>query len=91
MPLLLEEPSLLPWQSGCERMTSTYPCPMGPPDKSQACAKVENELSIMERCLCGKLFPRNLIEPGLEEVSEDPRRRELYRLWVARNCHFIKN
>ena len=67
------------------------PFPMGPPDKSQACAKVENEFSIMERCFCGKLFPRNLIEPGLEEVSEDPRRRELYRLWVARNCHFINN
>ena len=26
-----------------------------------------------------------------EEVAEDPRRRELYRLWLARNCHFINN
>ena len=27
----------------------------------------------------------------MEEVSEDPRRKELYRLWVARNCAFINN
>ena len=25
------------------------------------------------------------------KISEDPRRRELYRLWLARNCHFINN
>ena len=28
---------------------------------------------------------------GEEEVVEDPRRRELYRLWLARNCAFMNN
>ena len=28
---------------------------------------------------------------GEEEVVEDPRRRELYRLWLARNCAFFNN
>ena len=23
--------------------------------------------------------------------AEDPRRRDLYRLWMARNCHFLNN
>ena len=26
-----------------------------------------------------------------EEINEDPRRRDLYRLWMARNCHFLNN
>jgi hypothetical protein len=38
-----------------------------------------------------KLFPRKVISAGAAEISEDPRRRELYRLWLARNCHFINN
>ena len=63
----------------------------GPPSKGQSCAKVDNEHSAQETVTCGKLFPRKLILPGNEEVSEDPRRRELYRLWLARNCHFINN
>jgi hypothetical protein len=67
------------------------PFPHGPPHKDQPCAKVENEHSAMERAVCGKLFPRKLIQPGCEEVSEDPRRRELYRVWLARNCHFVNN
>ena len=67
------------------------PFPHGPPHKDQPCAKVENEYSAMERAVCGKLFPRKLIQPGCEEVSEDPRRRELYRVWLARNCHFVNN
>ena len=24
-------------------------------------------------------------------MAEDPRRRDLYRLWLARNCHFLNN
>jgi hypothetical protein len=32
-----------------------------------------------------------VISAGAAEISEDPRRRELYRLWLARNCHFINN
>ena len=28
--------------------------------------------------------PRKVIEAGMEEVAEDPRRRGLYRLWMAR-------
>ena len=27
----------------------------------------------------------------MEEVAEDPRRRDLYRLWMARNCNFLNN
>ena len=26
-----------------------------------------------------------------EEIAEDPRRRDLYRLWLSRNCHFLNN
>ena len=63
----------------------------GPPSKGQPCAKVDNEHSHLESVECGKLFPRPLVDPGSEEVQEDPRRRELYRLWLGRNCHFINN
>ena len=45
----------------------------------------------MERVSCKKLFPRKLVAPGEEEVAEDPGRRDLYRLWMARNCHFLNN
>ena len=45
----------------------------------------------MEKVTCNKIFPRKLIEAGMEEVAEDPRRRDLYRLWLARNCHFLNN
>ena len=31
------------------------------------------------------------MHPGGEEVAEDPRRRDLYRLWLARNCNFLNN
>ena len=63
----------------------------GPPAKGQSCAKVENEHSHSEKVACGKLFPRKPILPGSEEVCEDPRRRELFRLWLARNCNFMNN
>ena len=67
------------------------PYALGPPGKHQPCAKVEHEHSSMETVHCNKLYPRKLIEAGQEEVAEDPRRRELYRLWMARNCHFLNN
>ena len=67
------------------------PFPSGPPSKGQSCAKVENEHSCQEKTYCGKMFPRKLIIPGSEEVAEDPLRRELYRLWLARNCAFMNN
>ena len=65
--------------------------PMGPPEKDQACAAVENEHAAQERCSCNKLYPRKCIAAGEEEINEDPRRRDLYRLWLARNCHCINN
>ena len=67
------------------------PYPMGPPSKDQRCAHVDDEHSTNERVSCNKMFPRKLIHPGCEEVAEDPRRRDLYRLWMARNCHFLNN
>jgi hypothetical protein len=63
----------------------------GPPSKGQSCAKVDDEHSSKESVTCGKLFPRDTIEPGHEKILEDPRRRELYRLWIGRNCKFINN
>ena len=67
------------------------PFALGPPARGQACCAVENENTTQEKYSCNKLFPRKLIDPGEEEISEDPRRRELYRLWMARNCHFMNN
>lgn len=67
------------------------PFPMGPPGKEQPCATVDNEHSAQERCICNKLYPRKCIVPGQEEINEDPRRRDLYRLWLGRNCHFLNN
>jgi DNA replication protein DnaC len=67
------------------------PFPQGPPAKCQACAKVDNEHSSMERVTCGKLYPRRGIVAGGAEIAEDPRRRELYRLWLSRNCSYINN
>ena len=67
------------------------PFPMGPPGREQACACIEHEHSTRERCSCNKLYPRKCIDPGQEEINEDPRRRKLDRLWLARNCHFINN
>ena len=64
---------------------------MGPPSKEQRCAHVEDEHSCMESVTCNKLFPRKVIEAGMEEVAEDPRRRDMYRLWMARNCNFLNN
>jgi len=31
------------------------------------------------------------VQAGGGEVMEDPRGRELYRLWLGRNCNFINN
>ena len=67
------------------------PFPQGPPARGQACCAVENENSNQEKYSCNKLFPRKLIGVGEEEISEDPRRLQLYRLWMARNCHFMNN
>ena len=67
------------------------PFASGPPSKSQACAKTEHEHSSLERTECGKLFPRKVVDAGAGEILEDPRRRELYRLWLGRNCSFINN
>ena len=67
------------------------PYAMGPPGKDQQCAHVDDAHSTKERVYCNKLFPRKLIQPGEEEVAEDPRRHDLYRLRMARNCHFIHN
>jgi hypothetical protein len=67
------------------------PFALGPPSKEQPCAAVDNEHSAKEKVTCNKLYPRKEIEPGTEEVAEDPRRRDLYRLWLARNCNFLNN
>ena len=67
------------------------PYAVGQPGKDQPCAHVDHEHSTMEKVYCNKLYPRKLIEAGKEEVAEDPRRRDLYRLWMARNCHFLNN
>ena len=67
------------------------PYPLGPPGKDQSCAHVEHEHSTMEKVDCNKQYPRKLIEAGKEEVAEDPRRHDLYSLWMARNCHFLNN
>ena len=55
------------------------PYAMGPPGKEQRCAHVEDEHSSKEAVTCNKLFPRKVIEAGMEEVAEDPRRRDLYK------------
>ncbi len=34
---------------------------------------------------------RECINPGSATIEEDPRRRELSRLWLARNCYFLNN
>ena len=65
--------------------------PCGPPAKSQACAKTDNEHSSHERTERGKLYPRKTVQAGGGEIMEDPRRRKLYRLWLGRNCNFINN
>ena len=67
------------------------PFPLGPPAKGQPCCAVDHEHSTMEKLSCNKLFPRKCIRPGQEEIIEDPRRRGLFRLWLARNCNFINN
>ena len=58
----------------------------GHPSADQSCAVEEGG-----RLYCNKLFPRKILRPGEEELSEDPRRRQLFRLWLARNCHFMNN
>ena len=58
----------------------------GPPSVHQSCAAEDKG-----RIYCNKLFPRPLVHPGKTEISEDPCRRELYRLWLGRNCKFLNN
>ena len=67
------------------------PFPMGPPARAQPCAKVDCEFTSRETTSGGKLFPRKLIAAGAAEVAEDPRRQELFRLWMGRNSNFINN
>ena len=67
------------------------PHAMGPPGKEQRRARIDDEHSTKEHASCNELFPRKLVHPEGEEVAEDPRRRDLYRLWMARNCHFLNN
>ena len=67
------------------------PFPQGPPAKTQACCKIDNEHSSTERTSCGKLYPRSEVPASAAVIQEDPRRRELYRLWLSRNCLFINN
>lgn len=67
------------------------PFALGPPSKDQPCASVDNEHSAKEKITCNKLYPRKTIDPGAEEIAEDPRRRDLYRLWLARNCNYLNN
>ena len=52
---------------------------------------MDQEHSAAEKLSCNKLFPRKCIDPGEEEIAEDPRRRDLFRLWLARNGHFMNN
>ena len=56
------------------------PYAMGPPGKEQRCAHVDDEHSAKEKVTCNKMFPRKVIEAGVEEVAENPRRHDLYRL-----------
>ena len=62
------------------------PFPNGPPGAHQSCAAEDKG-----RIYCNKLYPRKTVRPGQEEISEDPRRRDLFRLWLARNCKFLNN
>ena len=69
------------------------PHPGGPPLPRQSCAKLlpGTEGTDHEVAYCGKLFPRALRKPGEEAIAEDPHRRNLYRIWLARNCHLMNN
>ena len=58
----------------------------GAPSAHQSCAAEDKG-----RIYCNKLYPRQLVHPGKTEIMEDPRRRELFRLWLGRNCHFLNN
>ena len=62
------------------------PFPNGPPGAHQSCAAEDKG-----RIYCNKLYPRKILRPGKEEISEDPRRHDLFRLWLSRNCHFLNN
>ena len=35
---------------------------------------------------CNKLYPGKCMRPGQDEVIKDPRRRGLFRLWLARTA-----
>ena len=67
------------------------PFPRGPPRICQACAKVDNANTDHEKIYCGKCFPREIIPAHSGDVTEDPHRKDLYRLWLARNCNYINN
>ena len=67
------------------------PYALGTPRKEARCAHADDEHSRKERVSCNKLFPRKLVEPGAEEVVEDPRCHDIYWLWMARNCHLLYN
>ena len=48
------------------------PFAVGPPSKDQPCCAVDQEHSAAEKLSCNKLFPRKCIDPGEEEIAEDP-------------------
>ena len=82
--------SLAEW---CNMHDWHVPHPNGPQHTKQSCARVlkETEGTSQEMCYCGKLFPRETRKPGEECIAEDPHRRDLYRVWLARNCRFMNN
>ncbi len=57
----------------------------------QSCATIGKEHSTQQRVSCNKLCPRKILLPGRGEIAEDPGRRDLYRLSLARNCRFLSN
>ena len=63
--------------------------PLVPPSKDQPCCAVDREHLTEETRFCNKLPPQKCITPGTEEIAEDPRRRNLFRLWLARNYDFM--
>ena len=69
------------------------PHPGGPPQQKQSCSRVVKgtEDTGQEVCYCSKLFPRPVRMPGNEALAEDPHRRDLHRIWLARNCHYLNN
>ena len=63
------------------------PFPLGgAPAKGQSRCAVDREQSTVEMLSCNKLYPGKCMRPGQDEVIKDPRRRGLFRLWLARTA-----